>query len=359
MKKFDLIIAILFISIIGYGFTNCSNYIALGQTSSSSGGSSSGTTTSSSSSSSGSSTSSNSSSSSGSEGSSSSSSGSPEVTSSSSSGSTSTQNGALSEEFTGIWKAEIERTITVNDVIISKDSRIITTKLCLNNGILVGFVQQPGILARGVITSQNIISSNEVELQLQDINGKTSSIHFTLVDGKLNGVFSNGITFSAIKQNTLNPNRVCIDLGILPSSTGSTTSSSSSTGGVVSTGFNGLWQAKLEREVQVNGVTIKQGSRVITLRLCSSNGKLTGVIEHPGFFTRGVITSFTAISENEITANFTDRRGKTGSVQLILNGTELTGKFSNGVTFAATNRFSANPSRACIGLGTLPTSSGS
>lgn len=403
MKKSDLITAILFIAILGYSFTNCSNYKVFGQTSSSSSSSSgtivstsssSGITTSTSSSSSSgiiistsssssgsteSSTSSSSSSgetivstsssSSGSAESSTSSSSSGDIEGASSSGSlpSTTEGGPLSEEFTGIWRAEVERTVTVNGVTISKNSRIITTKLCLDNGVLKGFVQQPGILARGVITSQNVISSNQVELQLQDINGKTSSINFTLADGKLNGVFSNGISFSADKQNTLNPTRVCIDLGILPttsssSTTSSTSSSSTSTGGetpTISTGFNGLWQAKLSKEVQVNGVTVKQGSRTLTLRLCSNGGKLTGVIEHPGFFTRGVITSFDVISENEVNVNFTDRKGRTGSVQLVLNESELTGKFSNGVVFSAINRFSANPSRACIGLGTLPSKSSS
>lgn len=395
MKKSDLITIILFAVIVGYSFNNSSTYKVFGQTSSSSSSSSGSTTSSSSSSgseatssSSGSTTSSSSSSgsvttssSSGSTTSTSSSSGSTATSSSSgstetssssssgsvengssSSGSTTTPGGPLSENFTGIWRAEVERTVTVNGVAISKGSRIITTKLCLDNGVLKGFVEQPGLLARGVITSQNVISSNEVELQLQDINGRTSSVHFTLTDGKLNGVFSNGITFSSVKQTLLNPGRVCIDLGILPQTSSSTSSSSStSTGGTstLSTKFNGLWQAKLDREIQINGVTVKQGSRVISLRLCSNNGNLTGVIEHPGFFTRGVITSFEVVSETEVTANFTDRRGRTGSVQLIINGSELNGKFSNGVVFAAINRFSANPSRACIGLGTVPTTSSS
>ncbi len=408
MKKIDFITAILFLIIVSYTFSITSNSEVFGQTSSSSGSttssssssttsSSGGSTTSSSSgivessssstSSSGGSTTSSSSgivessssststssgviesssgsteSSSGSEGNSSS----GETESSSGSGisssSTSSTGGpvTLSEEFTGIWRAEVERTVTVNGTTISKGSRIITTKLCLDNGILKGFVQQPGVLTRGVITSQNVISANEVELQLQDISGKTSSIHFTLADGKLNGTFSNGIVFSAIKQNTINPKRVCIDLGILPTSSSGNSSSTSSTGGTpagtVSTNFNGIWEAKLDREVQVNGVTIKQSSRKITLRLCVSNGSLTGIITHPSFITRGVITSFDVISENEVTANFTDIKGRTGSVQLTLNGSELTGKFSNDVVFSAINRLTKNPGRACIGLGALPNS---
>ena len=116
--------------------------------------------------------------------------------------------------------------------------------------------------------------------------------------------------------------------------TSTSSSSSGSTQVALSEKFSGIWKAKVDRTVIVNGVVVKEGTRSINLRLCSKNGEIKGIVVHPGFFTRALIVSQNVISENEVEVGVKDRRGRTATLRLILVGDfELDGSFSNGVNF--------------------------
>jgi hypothetical protein len=117
------------------------------------------------------------------------------------------------------------------------------------------------------------------------------------------------------------------------------TSSSSGSAVVLSDKFSGLWSAKVDRTVSVNGVVVREGTRTIRLRLCSKNGEIKGIVIHPGFFTRALIISQNVISENEIDVDIKDRRGRTATLRLTLVGDlQLNGAFSNGVNFESTKK---------------------
>ena len=126
------------------------------------------------------------------------------------------------------------------------------------------------------------------------------------------------------------------------SSSGQISSSSSSSGGTPSTlsdKFSGIWSAKIQRTVSVNGVVVKEGTHPINLRLCSKNGQIKGIVVHPGFFTRALIVSQNVISENEVEVGVKDRRGRTATLRLTLVGDlQLNGAFSNGVNFESTKK---------------------
>ncbi len=103
---------------------------------------------------------------------------------------------------------------------------------------------------------------------------------------------------------------------------------------VLSDKFSGIWSAKVNRTVSVNGVIVKEWIRTIRLRLCSKNGEIKGIVVHPGFFTRALITSQNVISDKEVDVEVKDRRGRTATLRLTLSGDfQLNGAFSNGVNF--------------------------
>ena len=131
------------------------------------------------------------------------------------------------------------------------------------------------------------------------------------------------------------------DKAIGQSSSSSGQVSSSSGGGsiVLSDKFSGIWSAKVDRTVSVNGVVVHEGTRTIHLRLCSKNGEIKGIVVHPGFFTRALIVSQNAISENEVEVGVKDRRGRTATLKLTLVGDlQLNGAFSNGVNFESVKK---------------------
>ena len=126
--------------------------------------------------------------------------------------------------------------------------------------------------------------------------------------------------------------------GSLSSSGESSSTSSSSSGStvVLSDKFSGMWSARVSRTVIVNGVVVKEGSREIKLKLCVKDGVIKGLVVHPGFFTKALITSQNVISENEVDVMFKDKKGRTGTLRLTLIGNiQLNGDFSNGVSFEA------------------------
>lgn len=84
-------------------------------------------------------------------------------------------------------------------------SNIVTFKLCVRNGKLEGTIQQGGIFLNGMITSQNIISENTVEITAESKNDKTAKIILMLTGNRqFTGTFSDGHTFEAKKLNPLN-----------------------------------------------------------------------------------------------------------------------------------------------------------
>ena len=194
MKKSDIFLAFTLVLVISFGFLSIQLQTnkAIGQTStssSSSSGSSTTTTTTSSSSSS--------------------------STTSSSSGSTSIE---VNQNFTGLWKGEIARPKPSSSSSGSVTeagsknkpvgSRIITFKLCIKDNQVEGTVQQGGIINMGVITSQTVISSDEVSINIEGNKDAKATINIKLTNEReFLGTFADGRTFKARK---LNPNRPCL-----------------------------------------------------------------------------------------------------------------------------------------------------
>ena len=138
-------------------------------------------------------------------------------TSTSSSGATST---SLSDNFTGIWKAFVNKPASTSSSsgFISSSGSIhtrhgesggrgssnVTLKLCVNNGQISGVIQRGGILNNGNITSQTLISPNEVTVGVTDKDDKTDTINLKLVaDKQLLITFGNSETANGRKLNPL------------------------------------------------------------------------------------------------------------------------------------------------------------
>ncbi len=342
MKRADVVLVSLLVLIVSFSFLSLRFNKAFGQTNSSSSSSSGSSTTESSSS--GTSTTS-------------SSSDTVNSTSTSSTGGGTSNGIGLDKGFTRRWQANLDRSVTVNGTAIQQSSRIITLNLCVDaNGNLKGQVDQPGVLDRGVILSQQVTDSTHVKLQLEDIRGRKSSLDLSLNGQVLNGTFSNGVAITAFTTTPINPQRGCFDLAILPS-----TPTSNPTSGTLSPDFTGSWTGDINVSTSVNGVQVGNLTRKVRLKLCSANGILTGfvdsaprVILRPAFIVSQTITDPTHVS-----LQLQDLTGKTGTLTLTLNGTELDGSFSAGgigngltVTFANQNRL--NPGTVCIDFGLLP-----
>jgi len=87
-------------------------------------------------------------------------------------------------------------------------SRIITLKLCVKNGRLEGTIHQKDVFDNANITSQNIISENEVEINAKSKDGKIAIIHLKLAgDRHFTGKFLDGHEF---KGKKLNNNKGCL-----------------------------------------------------------------------------------------------------------------------------------------------------
>ncbi|GEM_PF-2337403 len=263
----------------------------------------------------------------------------------------------LDKGFTGRWQAKLDRSVTVNGTAIQQSSRIATLNLCVDsNGNLKGWVDQPGIFDRAIFISEKITDSTHVSLQLEDIRGRKGSLDLSLSGQVLNGTFSNGVSIIGNNVTSLNPQRACFDLAILPN-----IPTSNPTNGILNPDFTGAWIGDINVSTSVNGVQVGNLTRKVRLNLCSANGVLSGfvdsaarVILRPAFIISQTITDPTHVS-----LQLQDLNGKTGTLALTLNGTELDGSFSAGgigngltVTFANQNRL--NPGTVCIGFGLLP-----
>lgn len=139
------------------------------------------------------------------------------------------------------------------------------------------------------------------------------------------------------------------------SSSGSQTSSGSTIS--ISDSFNGIWQAKIEKTITVNGTVVKNNSRKIVLRFCVIDGQLKGLVNHPGFFKNSLIVSSEAMSPTTIKLTLKDIIGRVSTLNLSLNADTLTGTFDNGVTFNAIKRNSSNPRSFCSKVGDKPAAS--
>lgn len=93
-----------------------------------------------------------------------------------------------------------------------KGSRIITLKLCVkDDGALDGVIHIGGTLENAAITSQTIISENEVTVNLKDRKERSATLTLKLTgDRQLEGTFADGKSFKARK---LNPFRGCLAPG--------------------------------------------------------------------------------------------------------------------------------------------------
>lgn len=229
MKKTDVYLTILLVLIVTFSFIGLQNDKVIGQTTSSSSSGSSGTTTTSSSSgtvtasssSSGTTTSTSSgvvSTSSSSGGITSSSSSSGGTVSSSSSGAPTAI--SLNNSFTGIWKARLIKGSTNPSTSSSGSSeepvgsRIVTLKLCIKDGKLEGTVQQGGVIEEGNITSQNVVSANEVSVTVKDKKNKSITLTLKLLsDRQMTVTFADGRTADARKLNSF---RGCLAPGQPP-----------------------------------------------------------------------------------------------------------------------------------------------
>ncbi len=135
-----------------------------------------------------------------------------------SSSSTSSSSGTLATinlNFTGVWKGETAKPKSAPSTSSGnlaahmappppRGSKIITFKLCVNDGTLTGNVDQGGALSMGIITLQTIVSPDEVIVSVEDVKGNKSTINLKLTsERELTGTFiDGGQTFTARKLNS-------------------------------------------------------------------------------------------------------------------------------------------------------------
>ncbi|MBI2995839.1 MAG: hypothetical protein HYY52_03945 [Candidatus Melainabacteria bacterium] len=81
-------------------------------------------------------------------------------------------------------------------------SRIITFKLCVRDGKLEGTVHQGDVFINGVIKSQNILSENEVIIDIVDKNNNSTNLRLNLISKReMQVTFSDEHTTNARKLN--------------------------------------------------------------------------------------------------------------------------------------------------------------
>ena len=220
-----------------------------------------------------------------------------------------------------------------------------------------------------IFTTLLIIGLSISSLQINQAFGQTSSsssgtIATSTSSGTATTSTSSGTATTSTSSGTAVITEPSTSSGTtITTSSGSTPSSSGTSTATVSQNFTGIWQAKLEKTVTINGTKVKEASRNITLKLCVSDNKVKGIILHPGFFKRAIATTDTVVSETEVKLNLKDITGRTGKLTLVLNGEQLNGTFESGVVIVAIRRSILNPQRACAliglfeGLSGEPTSS--
>lgn len=97
------------------------------------------------------------------------------------------------------------------DFCVMQGSIVVMLKLCVIDDVLQGVLHQGDVFDKAVITSQNVISENEVTVNLQDKKDKTAKLTLKLLgERQLRGTFDNGQTFEARKLNSF---RACFAPG--------------------------------------------------------------------------------------------------------------------------------------------------
>jgi len=107
----------------------------------------------------------------------------------------------LSTTFTGFWKG----VIPIKEVK-SGQSRIITFKLCVEDGELDGLVNQGGVISNALIVSQEVISENEVNIDTVDKNDNVATFNLKLLSPRklgitlLDGIRANARKIGSVKK---------------------------------------------------------------------------------------------------------------------------------------------------------------
>lgn len=87
-------------------------------------------------------------------------------------------------------------------------SRVLILKLCVREGKLEGVINQGGVIEKGKIISQTVLSENEVGVEVQDVKGVTSKFVLKLLgDRQLLVIFEDK---DEIEARKLNPFKSCL-----------------------------------------------------------------------------------------------------------------------------------------------------
>jgi len=80
-----------------------------------------------------------------------------------------------------------------------------------------------------------------------------------------------------------------------------------------------------------------KASHTITLKLCISDGKIHGTVQHSGILNKGTIISQTVFAPSNVVLNIQDNKGRlsTLTLKLLDEGKKLHGTFSYGIGFNA------------------------
>ncbi len=117
---------------------------------------------------------------------------------------------ALSTDFNGIWKSKPLDKVNINSLDLPGIKKPLIVNLCIEDGILKGVFSSTGILQGANIISQLIVSSNQVNVELQDKFGATDSLSLILEDKKLKGLFEEGVSFIADKKSSKDSIKSCM-----------------------------------------------------------------------------------------------------------------------------------------------------
>ena len=128
----------------------------------------------------------------------------------------------LNKNFTGVWVGRIKRVRSIRALAHVSEttfgSSMLTFKLCVKDGKLNGTVSQSGVLTDGVITSQSIVSENEIEITAMGKNDISTTINLKLTGNRqFIGTFSDGHTFEARKVglNKSCPKSTCLNCALV------------------------------------------------------------------------------------------------------------------------------------------------
>ena len=196
-----------------------------------------------------------------------------------------------------------------------------------------GIISHPNILGLGKleIVSQSATSPTNIELQLQDKYGRSTSLLLVLESNMLKGILAEKINFEAAIEDEVNRNNAC-KLTDLPDV------SSSSSGVAISGSFSGTWKSEAVNEITIDSIKLPVLSNKIVLKLCVINGELQGILSSNKILHTSSIISQTIIGNNQVELQLQDISGTTDSLKLVLEKGKLKGSFSDGTSFSAVKK---------------------